>query len=264
MAISNSGSNEKGGVYGGQPGDQTGNEWAIRSWYNRPWNRILRHPDAKVREMIAADAEKAAKNDKIGYNQLNRDSFEKQLKAAGDDPAKITVACDADCSAGVIAITRAVGRKLGISKLANLKATYTGNMRSGFKTTGFQELTASKYLTSDAYLLRGDILLNDKAHTAINLTNGSKSGAQSAKTSTSGCPYSEPSGQYVQVGTIGNGAKWVQWHLKRLGYDIGGSGIDGIVGKNTAAAIRKFQKAKKLEVDGIVGPMTRAALKAAK
>lgn len=257
MAISNSGANEKGGLYGGKPGDQTGKEWAIRSWYNRPWNRVLRHPDAKVREMIASDAEKAARNNNVGYNQLNRDSFDKALKKAGDDPAKITTACDADCSAGVIAITRAVGRKLGNSKLANLKATYTGNMRSGFKNAGFQELTDKKYLTSDKHLLRGDILLNDKAHTAINLTNGA------ALTAPATCPYAEPT-YYIQRGSIGNGAKWVQWHLKRLKYDIGKSGIDGIVGGKTDAAIRAFQKAKKLEVDGIVGPKTRAALKAAK
>ena len=35
-------------------------------------------------------------------------------------------------------------------------------------------LTDKKYLTSDAYLLEGDILLNDGAHVATNLTNGAK------------------------------------------------------------------------------------------
>ena len=40
-------------------------------------------------------------------------------------------------------------------------------------------LTASKYLTSDAYLLEGDIILNDSHHVATNLTDGSKiSGAK--------------------------------------------------------------------------------------
>lgn len=39
---------------------------------------------------------------------------------------------------------------------------------------GFEVLTDKKYLTSDAYLLEGDILLNDGAHVATNLTNGAK------------------------------------------------------------------------------------------
>lgn len=79
--------------------------------------------------------------------------------------------------------------------------------------------------------------------------------------STPKCPYSEPT-YYVQLGTIGNGAKWVQWHLNRLGYDIGKTGVDGIVGTKTLAAIKAFQKAKKIAVDGIVGPVTRAKIKA--
>ena len=48
----------------------------------------------------------------------------------------------------------------------------TYNMRSALKTAGFDILTDSKYLKSDAYLLAGDILLNDNAHAAINVTNG--------------------------------------------------------------------------------------------
>lgn len=34
--ISNSGSDENGAYRGGQAGDQTGKEWRMRSWYNRP------------------------------------------------------------------------------------------------------------------------------------------------------------------------------------------------------------------------------------
>ena len=66
----------------------------------------------------------------------------------------------------------AVGELLSVHSLKHLSATYTGNMRAGFRAAGFQVLTASKYLTSDKYLRRGDILLNDAHHTAINLTNG--------------------------------------------------------------------------------------------
>lgn len=48
----------------------------------------------------------------------------------------------------------------------------------------FEVLTENKYLTSDAYLLAGDILLNDGAHTATNLTDGAKSSGAGASNTT--------------------------------------------------------------------------------
>lgn len=255
--ISNSGSNENGKVYGGKPGDQTGREWQVRSWYNRPWNCVLRYPDAFVADQIASWAERAAKNDKIGYNQLNRKSFWKELEKSDYDPGKIATACDADCSAGVAGVVKAIGYKLNLPKLQAISPDLvTSQMRAAFKKAGFSVLTAAKCLNSDKYLLRGDILLNDQHHVAINLTDGS--GTKTAPPAV--CPYKEPN-YYISRGSSGNGVKWVQWHLKRLGYDIGKSGTDGICGRMTDAAIRKFQRDKKLEVDGIVGPKTRAALK---
>ena len=158
--ISNSGHDENGRYSGGKAGDQTMTEWKIINWYNRPWNCVLRHPDSRVRKMISD----------LGRKYTYWD----QLVAVGYDPSKITKPCEADCSAGVIANVKAVGYLLGIPALKNLKATYTGNMRSCFKQVGFTVLTDSKYLSSDAYLLEGDILLNDAHHTATNLTTGSK------------------------------------------------------------------------------------------
>ena len=63
-------------------------------------------------------------------------------------------------------------------------STHTGNMRAGLKAAGFEVLTDSKYLTSDAYLLEGDILLNDNAHVATNLTDGAKSSGAGASNTT--------------------------------------------------------------------------------
>jgi hypothetical protein len=51
--ISNSGSDENGAYSGGQAGDQTGKEWRMRDWYNRPWTCVLRYPDQKVALKIA-------------------------------------------------------------------------------------------------------------------------------------------------------------------------------------------------------------------
>lgn len=179
--ISNCGHDERNKYSGGVAGDQTGAEWQVINWYNRPWKCVLRHPDAKVRAMIASMAKAAAQNNHIGYDQSQRGTFWDELKKNSYDPAKITVNCEADCSSGVAAIVKGAGYRLNNSALKGVStASYTGNLRAVLKAAGFEVLTDSKYLTSDAYLLEGDILLNDGAHTAINLTNGSKASSGSS------------------------------------------------------------------------------------
>lgn len=125
-------------------------------------------------------ARAAAKNNLVGYDQSQRYTFWEHLKASNYKPENITIACEADCSSGVAAIVKGAGYRLGIQKLKDVSIyLYTGNMREGLKAAGFEVLTASKYLTSDAYLLEGDIILNDSHHVATNLTDGSKiSGAK--------------------------------------------------------------------------------------
>ncbi len=54
--------------------------------------------------------------------------------------------------------------------------------------------------------------------------------------------------------------KKVQTVLKRKGYDVGPTGVDGKYGPRTEAAVRKFQTDNNLQVDGTVGPKTRNAL----
>ena len=260
--ISNSGGDENGKISGGKAGDQTGKEWCLRAWYNRPWSCILRHPDANVRAKIAELGEAAAKNDKIGYDQSQRDTYWTQLVKVGYDPSKITVACEADCSAGVIANVKATGYLLGISSLKTIGATYTGNMRSAFKAAGFTVLTASKYLTSPDYLLPGDILLNDEHHTATNITKGAKADGSSTPAATS---YIVGSGtvtvKHFLVGANDPQVKTIQRILNALGYK-GKDGkkltVDGDLGTNTSYAIAAFQKAVGMNPDnpGTVATLT--------
>ena len=171
--ISNCGSDERGKYSGGQAGDQTGGEWCVRTWYNRPWSCVLRHPDAEVRDMLAKLARSAAENNLIGYDQNQRLTYWEHLKASGYDPAKITIACEADCSSGVAANVKAAGYLLGRKELQAVSIyMYTGNERAALSAAGFQVLTDRKYLTSDDYLVPGDILLYDGHHTATNLDYG--------------------------------------------------------------------------------------------
>lgn len=195
--ISNCGHDERGKYTGGAAGDQTGTEWEIRSWYNRPWNCVLRHPDRRVGNMLAELGRAAAKNNLVGYDQGQRGTYWQHLKASNYDPAQITIKCEADCSSGVAANVKAAGYRLGIKALQNVSADcYTGNLRVALKAAGFDVLTASKYLTSDAYLLPGDILLYEGHHTATNLDTGSKaeSSSESSKPSVSGDTYTVKSG----------------------------------------------------------------------
>lgn len=171
--ISNSGHDENGKYSGGKAGDQSKTEWRIQDWYNRPWTHVLRYPVRTVANTIADLATEAAQNDLIGYDQNQRTTFWTQLKASGYHPKNITVACEADCSAGVAAIVKATGYLLGISELKNVSIDmYTGNEIAILSNAGFSVLTDSVYLTTDAWLMRGDVLLCKGHHTAINLTDG--------------------------------------------------------------------------------------------
>ena len=73
------------------------------------------------------------------------------------------------------AVTMEIGRILPTEAAAIL------NVSPQFVRVAMQQ---NKYLTSDAYLLAGDILLNDGAHTATNLTDGAKSYGAGASNTT--------------------------------------------------------------------------------
>lgn len=296
--ISNSGKDENRKYHGGKAGDQ-GGEWNIINWYNRPWNCVLRHPDEKVRKKLAELSRKSALNDKVGYDQYQRNTYWTQLQKVGYDPAKITVSCEADCSAGVIANTKAVGHLLGISELKNLNATYTGNMRKGFKDAGFTVLTASKYLTSDKYLLEGDILLNDNAHTAVNLDKGAYATSTTVVTSGKlevdeswGVDTTTKSQKVFGTsmdGEISNqpasskkylpNASTASWEFKSSGYKDGSQfikalqeflkdkgyykgNIDGWCGKKTVTAMQEFLRDKGFYTGAIDGSMGKLTVKA--
>ena len=220
--ISNSGHDERNRYNGGTAGDQTGGEWSIINWYSRPWDMVLRHPDEKVRKEIALLARLAANNNKIGYDQSERFSYWRALEKANYDPSKITTACEADCSSGVLANIRAVGFRLGIKDLQEVDYTgYTGNMRRILTDAGFEVYRSSKYLTSDNYLLEGDILLNELHHTATNLDNGKKTKKEENTT-----------------GKVAEGQAWLNSNYGNLIKEITGSklSVDNIYGKHSRQA----------------------------
>ena len=161
---------------GGKAGDQSKKEVFTRPYYikgNR-WDFVIRFESKAMAEKAAIECEKACKNDKIGYDQSQRNTLLAEAEKVKFDLSKIKTVCECDCSAlmCVCAIAAGVDKKyLYIN--GNLRRT--ANMREAFaKIPGVKILTASKYLTSDAYLKRGDIIVKESDHTLMALEDGAK------------------------------------------------------------------------------------------
>lgn len=156
----------------GQAGDQTKVEVYIRTWYNRPWNVVLRAKDKNTREKLAQAMEMACKNESIGYAQNTRNTLWNNVKNYQFNPSKTTKAVNTDCSALVCVCCAYAGVPIHYLQIGTNSLT-TSTLRKYLLSSGmFEALTNKKYLTSDKYLLRGDILLYEGHHTAINLDNG--------------------------------------------------------------------------------------------
>ena len=257
MSVSNCSIDERGKATGGKDGDNNGKEWRVRSWYSYPWNVVLRYPDEEAANLFAAMGEAAAKNDNMGYNQNKRMTFWNNLKEVGYKPELIKTPCAADCSAGTCSIIKGAGYRLNNTKLQSLTASsYTGNMKNRLKAIGFQVLTDSKYLTSDKYLKRGDILLKEGKHTCINLTDGSKANTTEERTKET----VNINVEVLKKGDSGAAVKALQTLLIGYGYKMPKYGADADFGTETLNAVKSYQKAYNLTVDGVVGANTWRAL----
>lgn len=257
--ISNTGHDENGKYHGGQAGDQ-GGEYTLRKWYPRPWSVVLRWPDQTVALKIAQNAIAAALNDKIGYDQYQRDTYWTALKNAGYNPTNVNVKCETDCTASTVANIKAVGYVLGVTVLKDLPLdTYSANMKARFVKAGFKALTDSKYLKSPDYLLLGDVLLYEGHHAAINVTCGK---AVRSVWHPGDVVISEPApvDRTLKNGMSGDDVKQMQLDLIRLGFNCGRWGADGDFGDATEMAVRDFQRSYGLTEDGVFGSATRAML----
>lgn len=196
---------------------------------------------------------------------------------------------DYDCSSSIIT---SVQKGAGIP-VKDAGATYTGNMRKAFEKCGFLAIPCNKGMPT---LSRGDILLNEKHHTAMFIgdgkvaqfsinergkISGGASGDQTGRESRI-CPlYTYSKGwdyilrypekeekevitvnvelRQIQIGSKCAEVGTVQTLLNALGFK-GKNGrpltVDRDFGKNVDYAVRLFQKSKDLTPDGIVGSKT--------
>lgn len=261
MTISNCGHDERNQYRDGKAGDQTGGEYAVINWYNRPWDVVLRAPDRKTGEMLATIARQAANNNKIGYDQNQRKTYYEQLKKADWHPDGIEKKCEADCSSSTAANVIATGHYLDNKKLQKVSPDlWTGNMKSALKTAGFKVLTDEKYLTGPDYLLPGDILLNEKYHVAINLTEGKKAERDARPYPTGNLKMGDCNDEVGKLQKCLNIIRDKDPELKKLIKKP--LVIDKSFGPLTAAAVIAFKNkyVYKPSTSG-VGPRTRARIK---
>lgn len=286
---------ETGGVYG-QPGDQTGREVCVRSWYANGWQFMAIHPDPAVRERHACAVEAACANDCVGYSWDSRNTLYQQARAVGMDISKIRTRCNCDCSSLQNCAAVASGAP-GVTYGDN--GWVTTNMLGFLRAAGYAILTDPAMLRSAAYAVRGAIYVSE-GHTVCALDDGDRAGETLRA---AGIPEEDtnahegpedpppvvevpeepvsgpdtpatvtlpalPNGWHyvalpeLQIGDGGEDSpleeavRALQYLLKGRGFDVGFWGCDGDFGRKTESALGKYQKDREIECDGIAGPET--------
>lgn len=250
VIIGSARSDERGKITGGKAGDQkSGKEVSTQNYYvhSKGW-RVLRAKDAAKRKLIAQAMKAACANDKIGYDQYQRNTLYNLAAKVGFDVSKVTTACETDCSALVRVCCAFAGIKVNDF---NTSSEAKVLLASG----AFTELTGEKYTKKSDYLAAGDVLVTKtKGHTVIVLTDGSKVEGEPVSVS-----Y-KLGDRILRNGSEGEDVKELQKLLIQLDYDLGKWGADGDFGDATEKAVRHFQTIAKITVDGEVGSDTLAAL----
>lgn len=151
------------GTIKGTAGDQTKREVRIDNYSDSGWEFLLRCKDRQKAEVMAKACEAGCGNNKIGYDQNQRNTLRTQAKSVNWNLAKITTACECDCSSFMTVCAEAAGINVPYSS-GNAPTTRT--MRNAFKSTGMfdvYEPTVKKQ--------RGDILVKAGSHTVMVLDN---------------------------------------------------------------------------------------------
>lgn len=151
------------GTIKGTAGDQTGREVRIDNYSDSGWEFLLRCKDKQKAEIMARACEAGCGNDKIGYDQNQRNTLRTQARAVNWNLAKITTACECDCSSFMTVCAEAAGINVPYS---GSNAPTTRTMRNAFKSTGMFDV-----YTPTVKKLRGDILVKAGSHTVMILDN---------------------------------------------------------------------------------------------
>jgi hypothetical protein len=250
VKIGHASGTEYGKATGGAAGDQTGKEVCTRNWYSKGWNVLLRPTSAALAEKSAQACEAACANSNIGYDQHGRNTLNTKAKAVGYDLSKITASCECDCSSLMHVCAIAGGANLSYGANGHTTRTMVGEY---VKSGDYEKLTASKYLTSDKYLKRGDILVKEGSHTVMVLEDGALAEGNTAGTTP---PKNDTATVYYSVrlpllahGSEGPAVKNLQRLLIAHGEKLPKYGADGEFGTETGNALENYQRKNGLKVD---------------
>ena len=225
---------ENGNLKNGKTGDQTRKEVSTQAYYThkKGWY-VLRAKSVAHANALATAMKQACDNNKIGYDQNERNGVITQLKKYGSLD-KIATATECDCSSLVrTCIIQATGKDVG-----NIT---TANEASVLEASGLFEAKKSVLVTKT------------KGHTVIVVSGRARSTVATSNTSTA-------TKSYLSKGDKGNDVKTMQTMLIAVGYSCGSYGADGDFGSDSDKALRKFQGDYGLTVDGKYGSKSKAKL----
>ena len=250
---------ENGNATGGKAGDQTGKELCTRDWYTKGWNVLLRPLRSGLAEKSAAAMEEACANPSIGYDQSGRNTLYQKAKAAGFRLEAIDTACECDCSSLVHVCAIAGGANLTYGSNGYTTRTM---VREFINSGDYVKLTDSKYLDSDKYLKRGDILVKEGSHTVMVLDNGS--GVEVVDPPVVNMPLEDDIAIHysvrlpmLQKGMTSDTVKAMQILIAAHGFYVP---LFGKFDARTEATVIEFQKSFNLKATGKCDPDTWSAL----
>lgn len=216
--------NEKGGITGGTPGDQTGKEILIRAYRNYPWTHVLRFAEDAETEPWKA----------TGTATSTKDGTKILVSAGGNSVGTLNKGnrfeIDGTKSGNYVRV-----------KVANIGIGYIHKDYVVYDGVSGSTPAAAASVKSDDWIKRLQV--------AIGANQDGIAGPETLGK----CPL-------VKNGSSGSVTRLLQEKLIALGYSCGNAGADGICGSGTVAAIKAYQKAKGLTVDGIAGKNTWSKL----
>ena len=158
---------ENRNITGGKAGDQTGKELKVSNYYapSGGWDYTIRAKSRMIAFDMATVCRMLCADNKVGYNQSNRNSLHRELKAVGYDIKRLSEirACETDCSAFMVACAITAGAK---SMEYSGNAPTTRTMRKAFAESGDFLI-----LDGDVSPLIGDIRVKEGSHTVM-IVNG--------------------------------------------------------------------------------------------
>lgn len=165
---------ENGKTVGLTPGDQTGKEIALATWYaknkaGRVWQYYLECTDSAMAERAARYMEQICADSAFGYSQGTTQRWDGYRSIRANNGVVSGAHGDFDCSSLVISCYIFAGLNLQPDG-------YTGNLRAKFLATGkFKCCSDSAHLSTDKFATCGGIYLRS-GHVLMALEGGGGAG----------------------------------------------------------------------------------------